>query len=235
MNGLDGARHQPGGVVAPHAGGEHQVSGDELRVFRQVGELQLPLGHQGEIPLQHGGRVGPGNERPHLQGGVRYRDHGGPVGARLLDDAHQIPGLVHHAVSGLDALLRALAEGEGGGPVGTAPGGDGGGLKVKFSALLPQPQQRPQPLVLLAVRLALPGLGLQLGDLLPQPGIFRLELIVLKGVVIDPLRPAGEGGDPIADGGGDHPQYVGQGVGHPLEHIGAHRRDGGEQHGDDQD
>ena len=68
-------------------------------------------------------------------------------------------------------MVGPLAQGEGGGPVGAAPGGDGGRLQlVQLPLLRPQAQQLPEPLVLLAVGLPLPGGGLQLGDL----GLLRL-------------------------------------------------------------
>ena len=54
-------------IHAPPAGGGHQISGHELAVFRQKGELELALPHEGKVPLQNGRAAGPGQHAPQLK------------------------------------------------------------------------------------------------------------------------------------------------------------------------
>ena len=136
------------------------------------------------------------------------------------DDPHQIALIVHHAVAHGNAAGGALVEGHHTGPVGGAAVHDNGRFKGEIPPLLPQVQQIPQPLVLLAVDLGLIQLPLQLGVLL-----FQIRILLLQRLYV--LEPLAHGAEPPTDSGAHRPEGGGNDASGVLEKAGLGAESGG--------
>ena len=230
----DLAHHQAGGVHVPLAGGEHLIPRHQLCAVGEVAQLQPPLLHQGKIPLQHPGAVGPGDDAAHLHAGVDDRTYGGGVAAHLGHHAHQHAGGGDDAVPRLEPRLLPLAQGEGGLPVGGRARRDLGRLKGEVLPLGPQAQQLPEAGVLLNGLLPLPELALQLGHLLLQVLELLLHLSIMEHIAGHAAGPVGNGAHSVPDRRGDGAYQVGEWVGVAPHQGGGNADEHTEQKGDDQ-
>ena len=134
---------------------------------------------------------------------------------------------VHGAVVFRHAVLAAAVQNQCAGPVGHVPLGDAGRLKLQVGSLLPQVQKLPQPLVLLRCGLGALQLLPQLGILLPQGLVLRLQFLHAGKVVADAVHPVHHSRSGCAEGGRDNAQCVVEKAG-----AGAHGRDDAQYHGD---
>ena len=132
--------------------------------------------------------AGGGQGGADLQGGIQHGLDHGVVAAHLCHQAHQLVVGGDGAHAHLNAGVGAPIDGDGVVPVHGAPGDDVGVHQGVVGVGGGEGQKTAQTVVFTGNGVGGTGIGLDLGKLLPQSGVFRLQGLVAEHIAVELLR-----------------------------------------------